>query len=177
MRVLRQYLSPKGYKVVSPNSMAPIYLLENGMRSIRPDILIYEHDRPLLIIDAKYKNYTELGKSAGNKAHVSREDLYQLVAYIHYYASTDYLRNRKLAAIFSAPVLDKSEKLYDFNENRLHSLGLINLNLDGIDDIIKKNGYPEGLKELRKREKAYGDRILRILTTVSGSESQTPLSE
>lgn len=171
LRVLRKYLSPKGYRVLSPNAMAPIYLLENEMRSIRPDMLIYDNNRPLLIIDAKYKDYKELGKTARNDYNtcVSREDLYQLVTYLHHYASSEHLCGKRLTGIFSAPVLANSDKLYSFNENRLHSLGLINLNLAGIEDVIEKDGYSEGLKELHKREKTYADRIMKILDPLSDS--------
>lgn len=64
LRTLKRHLGPEGYTVISPNTGAPIYLLENhahrGARKIRPDIIILRRERPLLIIDAKYKNYQNL---------------------------------------------------------------------------------------------------------------------
>lgn len=53
---------PSKYHVYSPNMGFGESLLEGGMREIRPDIIIEKNGKILMIIDAKYKDYTQFGK-------------------------------------------------------------------------------------------------------------------
>ena len=59
------------------------------MREIRPDIIIEKNGRKAMIIDAKYKKYSTFGFTSKNFQAVSRDDLYQMIAYLYHYGSNN----------------------------------------------------------------------------------------
>ena len=75
LRLLQRNLSPD-YYVYSPNTLSGDCLLEGEMRTIRPDILIEKDGNVILIIDAKYKYYSQVGKTGAKNGCVHRDDLY-----------------------------------------------------------------------------------------------------
>lgn len=122
LKLLQRHLT--GYTVYSPNTRRGDYLLEGGMRQIRPDIIIEKDGAPVAIIDAKYKRYNRLGRTADQG--VQREDLYQMSTYLYHYATP----GQRIAGIFTSPVYSDEERLHKLNHNADHWIGLINLDFD-----------------------------------------------
>lgn len=147
LKLLRKFLPPI-YKVSSPNMGCGDYLLENGFREIRPDIIITKEDKPIMIIDAKYKRYNNLGRSS--KEGVSREDLYQMNTYLYHYGNQD----AKIFGIFTCPVSNKENSLHTYKNNRNHQIGVVNLDLYDAGDSIE---------QIKQAESEYIGRILNIL--------------
>lgn len=175
--VLGRGLESAGYKVESPNAGEKIYLLQGWAREIRPDFIIRNSGgKPLMVLDAKYKRYAEFGKTdSGDSGEgegwksvnncVSRADLYQMVAYMHHYGRP----NEKLCGIFTAPVEQGnlgagslSEDLHSFVGNKLHKIGLVNLDIDLAERDKSK---------LEENEKSYCGRILKILQEIEAQEN------
>lgn len=148
LKVLQRNL-PKRYTIYSPNSTTGIFLLENNMRELRPDIIIELNGRVLVIIDAKYKDYHLFGKTATDG--VQREDLYQMSTYLYHYGTS----NKAIAGIFTSPVYCQKEDVYCMKHNDLHYIGLINLNIEdketSIDTHIEEISYVKRIEGILKR--------------------------
>ena len=142
---------PSEYYVYSPNTGFGDSLLEGGMREIRPDIIIEKNGRVLMIIDAKYKDYTQFGKSA--LFGVNREDLYQMTTYLHHYGKED----QSIIGLFTSPVPCSEDDVYAYSHNKNHRIGLVNLDIVNADDNIEL---------LHKNEQIYLDNITKILTSL-----------
>jgi len=127
LKVLQRGL--QGYYVYSPNLTGNIELLDNG-RQIRPDIIIEKDEKVVMIIDAKWKSYLELGKT-DMPISVSREDLYQMVTYIHHFSNN----NENIAGIFVSPAKQEESNNVTFFKNKpKQKIGLINLTLPQDED-------------------------------------------
>lgn len=142
---------PSEYYVYSPNTGFGDSLLEGGIREIRPDIIIEKNGRVLMIIDAKYKDYTQFGKSA--LFGVNREDLYQMTTYLHHYGKED----QSIIGLFTSPVPCSEDDVYAYSHNKNHRIGLVNLDIVNADDNIEL---------LHKNEQIYLDNITKILTSL-----------
>lgn len=147
LKVLRKGLSAE-YKVYSPNASGGLWLLHQNMREIRPDILIEKDGRVLMVIDAKYKAYTFLGKTANEYGSVSRDDLYQMCTYLYHYGRG----GQRITGLFTSPQ-QSDGKVHPFTHDDKHSAGLLNLDITAVND----------LQELRKRETSYVSRIKELL--------------
>lgn len=84
--LLRQVLTPRGFTVKEQLAQRGAFVdgLDRKYLSVRPDIVIFRANRPVALIDAKYKpRYVEGGGETllapGNK--VSPDDLYQMFFY------------------------------------------------------------------------------------------------
>ena len=153
LRLLQRNL-PSEYYVYSPNALSGSFLLEGGMRSIRPDILIEKDHRVVLIIDAKYKHYSHIGKTASGYASVQRDDLFQMNTYLYHYG-----KGRPLAGIFTSPVAETEQILHRYANNPNHRIGVVNLDIKSCCNDLEK---------IHSTEKLYIDRIQRILRENSG---------
>ena len=142
---------PDEYYVYSPNSGFGDSLLDGGMREIRPDIIIEKDNRVIMIIDAKYKNYSKLGYTSADG--VKREDLYQMTTYLHHYGNDE----TGIAGIFTAPVACSDNDIHSYSQKKNHRIGLVNLNIVAADDNIEL---------LHENENAYIDKIKRILKSL-----------
>lgn len=129
---------PSEYNVYSPNANYGTNLLADNMREIRPDILIEKNGRVLMIIDAKYKNYTCFGKTSDYGVH--RNDLYQMSTYLYHYGK----HNEPIIGIFTAPVECIKNDIHTYSENRKHRIGLVNLNIAVADNDTYKIHLIEG---------------------------------
>lgn len=158
LKVLQKRL-PEEFRVYSPNMGDGDFLMEDGYRSIRPDIIIEKNGRIVMIIDAKYKRYTEIGKTGRvdgksyTSGYVSRDDLYQMSTYLYYYG-----KDHKIVGLFTSP--GKAEKttddLHPISTNSNHQIGLLNLDIDSVyDEYLEK--IKEKLPDYSKDE--YNDVI------------------
>ena len=142
---------PSEYYVYSPNTGFGDSLLEGGMREIRPDIIIEKNGRVLMIIDAKYKDYTQFGKSA--LFGVNREDIYQMTTYLHHYGKED----QSIIGLFTSPVPCSEDDVHAYSHNKNHRIGLVNLDVESAGDNIEL---------LHKNEQIYLDNITKILASL-----------
>ncbi len=152
LKVLRNNL-PVEYQIYSPNNNGGEWLLENSIRQIRPDILIADKNNILMIIDAKYKNYSQLGKYSSEG--ISREDLYQMNTYIYHYGKN----NPNMIGLFVSPVSNSvNDDIHYYTNNEKHKIGLINLD---IDTNFEKDEFKF---EIFKREQEFCNKIERLLS-------------
>ena len=147
LKLLQRNLPPE-YLVYSPNANVGDFLLNNNMRELRPDIIIERNNKVVMIIDAKYKWYSEFGNTA--KLGVSREDLYQMTTYLYHYGK----QGSPIVGIFTAPIACKEKDIHTYSENSNHRIGLVNLNIEDAGDDINK---------IYSLEKEYIDEISDLL--------------
>lgn len=148
LKLLQNNLSSE-YNVYSPNYNYGDTLLEGHMREIRPDIIIEKNKNVIMIIDAKYKKYECIGKTAKNG--IQREDLYQMTTYIYHYSK----KNQNIVGLFTAPIKGIDDDIHTFSENKNQRIGLVNMNIvDAENDISLLHNY----------EKEYIDKINKILS-------------
>ena len=152
LRLLQRNLSPD-YYVYSPNALSGDCLLEGGMRTIRPDILIEKDGNVILIIDAKYKYYSQVGKTGAKNGCVHRDDLYQMNTYLYHYG-----RGRRIAGILTSPVKESDSALHRYANNTEHRIGVVNLNIHSCGNDVGK---------IHEEERSYVKRILDILGELS----------
>ncbi|WP_434581551.1 McrC family protein [Sulfurimonas sp. NW15] len=124
LKVLQKNLSE--YEVYSPNERGGKYLIEGNYREVRPDIIIEKDGEIVAILDAKYKWYDKLGKTA--KDGVSREDLYQMMTYLYNFANND----KPCLGLFISPIKGKEIKV--LNKNKKHKIGILNLNIENLEN-------------------------------------------
>ena len=135
IKVLQKGLGSE-YRVYSPNSLGGSFLLDDGIRSLRPDIIIERAGKIIMIIDAKYKRYNEFGVTSD--AGISREDLYQMNSYIYHLGNP----NEPIIGLFTSPASPKQKQdIHSYSHNKKHRVGLVNLNLDDAQNYadIKRN--------------------------------------
>ena len=142
---------PAKYHVYSPNTKVGDSLLERNMCEIRPDIIIEKNDKVVMIIDAKYKNYLQFGKSS--VFGVSREDVYQMTTYLHHYGKED----QSIIGLFTSPVSCHNNDVHAYSHNKMHRIGLINL------DIESAKG---NIESLHSKESEYLSKIIEILNSL-----------
>lgn len=150
LKLLKNNL-PAKYHVYSPNTKFGDSLLERNMREIRPDIIIEKNDKVVMIIDAKYKNYLQFGKSS--VFGVSREDVYQMTTYLHHYGKED----QSIIGLFTSPVSCHNNDVHAYSHNKMHRIGLINL------DIESAKG---NIESLHSKESEYLSKIIEILNSL-----------
>lgn len=148
---LLQNRLPSEYYVYSPNSNSGAYLINGNMREIRPDIIIEKNGQVMMIVDAKYKNYTDFGRTSEKGIH--REDLYQMSTYLYYYGKQD----KKIVGIITSPVEYNQKGTYGYSHNGLHRIGLINLNIEKANDNVDI---------IHEIENEYINNILAILKSI-----------
>lgn len=142
LKLLQRGLKRFRFSVYSPNTYHGECLLE-GMREIRPDILIEKDGRIVAIIDAKYKRYESFGKTASQG--VQREDLYQMATYLYHYATNGH----GIIGIFTSPTKCSEKDIHPLTHNKSHLLGLINLDIDSCQNV----------EQIHEKEKEYIENI------------------
>lgn len=83
-RLVREELAPYGVTVESqhPDQGALLDGLGKLYRRVRPDLVLYRRDKPILVVDAKYKEYWPASRpSLRPQRRISNADLYQLFFY------------------------------------------------------------------------------------------------
>lgn len=144
------------YDIFSPNLREREFLMEGKYREVRPDLVIADKNsgEPVVILDAKYKNYNSLGKTARISA-VSREDLYQMTTYLH-----RFMKQSKGYGIFVSPVhQDSNNDIHQIIDSD-QSIGLVNLDLNG----CFPHGQSISIEEIKKKEDEF---ILEIRTLLN----------
>lgn len=133
MLINKKFIHPKNKK-----SEKGISLFSNRQRMVYPDF--YNLDEKI-ILDAKYK---KLGK---NKKKIYREDLYQLISYLH------IIEGKKSGVIY--PDIDKSES------NEIGQLNGCGGEIFKISFKIPKeiSNYKEFVVEIKKSEKIFLNKI------------------
>ena len=142
---------PSEYVVYSPNVNSNAHLLEGNMREIRPDIMIERDGRVVMIIDAKYKNYNQFGRTS--QYGIQREDLYQMTTYLYHYGN----ESQPIMGIFTSPVDCAGNDIHTFSENRNHRIGLVNLNIESAVDDVEK---------LHESDAEYISKLINLLRTI-----------
>lgn len=143
------------YEVYSPNLREREFLMEDNYREVRPDLVIADKNtgNPLIILDAKYKNYTSLGNYS-RKSTVSREDLYQMTTYLH-----RFMKAGKGYGIFVSPANQEKENDVHKIIGCEQSIGLVNLNLQE----LLEDKQSVSAKEIEKREEIFINKIKSLL--------------
>lgn len=142
---------PSQYNVYSPNSTHGDYLITGNMREIRPDIIIEKNRRIVMIIDAKYKRYSTFGFTSKDCHAVSRDDLYQMIAYLYHYGSN----NENLIGLFCSPIENiKDNDVHSLKNNKKHKIGLLNLDIEGVENSDEA---------IRIREMEYCQKIISLI--------------
>ena len=148
LKVLQKNLPE--YNIYSPNEKGGEYLFEDSYRQIRPDIIIEKYGKVVAVLDAKYKWYSALGKTA--KAGVSRDDLYQMSTYLYHYAD----KESKTLGIFISPVQGNEIKSLQHNKN--HKIGVLGLNIGQF-----KESKEFKLDDIEKEEQSFIVKLQGIL--------------
>ncbi len=83
-RLVRNAVKGKGLRIESQQSdHGALFDAEGKLyHSVRPDLILYDQDTPVAVVDAKYKNYWEADPVNGvPRQRISNEDLYQMFFY------------------------------------------------------------------------------------------------
>ena len=137
----------QGFRVVNGNFASKNYLFNGNLRELRPDFFIYKDDKLVAVLDAKYKNYSSLGKTSCENGAISREDLYQMSAYM-------YRFNAPLGIFLSPNTDDVAMEQVVGKDSNMAILG-INLN------SIKEDESP--ILELKSKEQIFISNLLHLL--------------
>ena len=110
-QLLSESLAPAGLSVRSQQADRGALVDRDGFlyRSVRPDVVIYAGDRPVAVVDAKYKSYWEASADGSPVRKVSNEDLYQLFFYAQRLQLRHHLE-RPPAAVILAPTPAADER-------------------------------------------------------------------
>ncbi len=141
------------YYIYSPNEKGGVSLFADGSRSIRPDIIIEKDGKVVAILDAKYKWYEKIGRTASDYSKVNRDDLYQMTTYLYHYGK----ESKKILGLFVAPVEQENrEDSKILNNNSNHRIGVLNLNVDQFKDTFKAD-------DIKKEENSFIQKLKGIL--------------
>lgn len=153
--VLKSGLMEDDIDIYSPNKTGGEYLLADHYRQVRPDIIIKKDGKVATILDAKWKNYEQLGDTDRGST-VNRDDLYQMMTYIYHYARAD----DKVVGLFTAPTSqgESPPDIHPLSSNPNHSIGLLNLELPKIKEESSLIQI-----QLKESEEAFVNHIRDIL--------------
>ena len=144
----------QGFRVVNGNFASKNYFFNGNLRELRPDFFIYKDSKLVAVLDAKYKNYSSLGKTSCDAGAVSREDLYQMSAYM-------YRFNAPLGIFLSPNTDDVAMEQVAGKDSNMAILG-INLSQDENDKDNKKE-KANIIKCLKEKEKDFINKLKKIL--------------
>jgi 5-methylcytosine-specific restriction endonuclease McrBC regulatory subunit McrC len=149
------------YHVFSPNDLGGQWLIAGSKRQIRPDILIDKNGEIVAILDAKYKAYTRIGKFEYDG--VSREDLYQMTAYLYHYGKTGV----PIIGLFVSPRGEADLAVDPMTAEPSHRIGVLNLDIsrwDQPDDREERGAFY--LVEIREKEMEFARAVRHHLEAV-----------
>jgi len=110
-RLLRTATRRQGLRIESQQSDRWGFTDAEGAsyRRFRPDLVVYDHETPIAVVDAKYKDYWEGAPTSGAPTQpISNEDLYQMFFYTQRLQLRHHLPSPPLAVIVSpAPAEDE----------------------------------------------------------------------
>lgn len=133
LKVLQRNLPE--YNIYSPNERGGVSLFNDGSREIRPDMIIEKNGVVIAVVDAKYKRYDKIGKYADLNYSVSRDDLYQMTTYLYHYGK----ESNKIIGLFISPKNQDTITLKEFNHNKNHKIGVLNLDIEQFDNKIEND--------------------------------------
>lgn len=156
LAVLGRHL-PTRYRVFSPNHRGGEWLLAGERRQIRPDLLIEREGHVVAVLDAKFKNDTQVGRY--EKDGISREDLYQMGTYLYHYGREDH----PLLGLFITPVRGAPQgDVAALSRHPQHRLGVLTFDITGWDAAALVSESP-ALEQLRRAEAAFAQKVLHAL--------------
>ena len=168
MRVFRNRMPE--YRFESLNeSQNKLWLLDGG-RSVRPDFFVRSGSdgRLLAILDAKYKRYSHVGRTANDPHAVSRDDLYQMATYLYRFADPGYNAMGLFISPYSKDENDRQNVL-----GRKHDIGVCNLTMplfeEGEDKDLSQNGKREYMEQMRHAEIDFAERLRQLLKGIESS--------
>lgn len=139
----------EGFEIENPNLSGDYSIFNDGSRKIRPDLLIKKGDKIVAVIDAKYKYYTKVGSYAGEPGAINREDLYQMMTYLHRFGTDECIG---LFVSPFAPVETEPKKIC----NTKQKIGVLGIEIEDkncIDSIKKQeDAFIETLKTYLNKE-------------------------
>lgn len=155
LAILRRHL-PGEYQVFSPNEAGGDWLLEGDKRQIRPDLLIKKDGVVVAVLDAKFKNYTQVGTY--ENGGVSREDLYQMGTYLYHYSRSDH----PILGLFVTPVPGKTTaNIETIARHPHHKLGVAAFDITGWENDTTGQGVSIDL--IREAENAFAKKVSEAL--------------
>ncbi|MBZ7976551.1 McrC family protein [Campylobacter sp. RM12637] len=137
----------QGFKVVNGNFASKNYLFNDNKRELRPDFFIYKDSKLVAVLDAKYKNYSCFGQISCVDGAISREDLYQMSAYM-------YRFNAPLGIFLSPNTDDVAMEQVTGKDSKMAILGI---NLDSIKED------ESSILELKSKEQSFISNLLHLL--------------
>lgn len=159
LHVMRKRL-PKRFTVVAPNDMAERWFLFHGMRGVRPDFMVYDGDRLVAVIDAKYKRYETIGKRESDWGAVSRDDLYQMATYLYRFASPAL----PAIGIFVSPQKHRADSPVFLTNCKNHAMVVCNL------EVPAECNQPSSMiieKTIDENERRFSCRLAELLEEFS----------
>lgn len=144
----------QGFRVVNGNFASKNYLFNDNKRELRPDFFIYKDSKLVAVLDAKYKDYSSLGKTSCDAGAISREDLYQMSAYM-------YRFNAPLGIFLSPNTDDVAMEQIAGKDSNMAILG-INLSQDENDKDNEKE-KADIIECLKEKEKDFINKLKNIL--------------
>ena len=136
----------------------------DGGRSVRPDFFVRSggDGRLLAILDAKYKRYSHVGRTANDPHAVSRDDLYQMATYLYRFADPSY----NALGLFISPYSKDGNDLQRV-VGRNHDIGVCNLTMPlfegGEDNELGKGRKREYMDQMRRAEIDFAERLRQLL--------------
>lgn len=132
---------PPGYTVHNPNERGGEALFTDGSRHIRPDLIVYREGIPVAVIDAKFKAYKRIGRTADNGS-ISREDLHQMATYLYHYGTP----GRPITGCFVTPIPTDDNARKSLAGQANHYITVIGLPIDDAENSWIHDGRLRSLE-------------------------------
>jgi 5-methylcytosine-specific restriction enzyme subunit McrC len=132
---------PPGYTVHNPNERGGEGLFTDGSRHIRPDLIVLRKGIPVAVIDAKFKAYRRVGRTADHGS-VSREDLHQMATYLYHYGTP----GRPITGCFVTPVSTNDNPRKTLASQANHHITVVGLPINDAEDTWIHDGRLRSLE-------------------------------
>lgn len=133
---------PPGYTVHNPNERGGEALFTDGSRHIRPDLIVQRKGISVAVIDAKFKAYHRIGRTA-EPGGVSREDLQQMATYLYHYGTPGH----RITGCFVTPVPTDANARKSLASQASHHITVVGLPIDDAEDSWIHDGRLRSLEE------------------------------
>ncbi len=144
LAVLKRFL-PGKYRIYSPNDIGGDWLLAGCKRQVRPDLLIEIEGAVVAVLDAKFKNYRQIGSH--ERGGVSREDLFQMGTYLYHYSRA----GRPILGLFVTPTPGAAcANVETLSRHPMHRMGVAAFDITGWDDESPADAI--SMEKIRKAE-------------------------
>jgi len=132
---------PPGYTVHNPNERGGEALFTDGSRHIRPDLIVCHEGIPVAVIDAKFKAYKRIGRTA-DKGNISREDLHQMATYLYHYGTPGH----PITGCFATPISSDENARKSLARQANHTITVIGLPIDDAENSWIHDGRLRGIE-------------------------------